>query len=127
MESIEKYTFTFLHGRIVLKGKLGSALVSALLLDMLSVAVNPTHRLDINCFWALLAATLIFATLLVLMLHGEFKKIMGVALYASVFTAILFFTTWSLGGFIAIAVALFVLNITIEIEAHDLDTPQPNG
>lgn len=61
------------------------------------------------------------------MLHGEFKKIMGVALYASVFTAILFFTTWSLGGFIAIAVALFVLNITIEIEAHDLDTPQPNG
>ena len=81
MKSLETYTFDLLHGRIVLRGRLGAALISALLLEMLSVAVNTTRRSDINCFWTILAVIIYSATLLELASSREVKKALGVALY----------------------------------------------
>ncbi len=126
MKSLETYTFDLLHGRIVLRGRLGAALISALLLEMLSVAVNPTRRSDINCFWTILAVIIYSATLLELASSREVKKALGVALYTLAFSAILYFTTWCLGGFAAIALTLFYLLETIEVKLDDLDVPQTN-
>lgn len=64
------------------------------------------------------------AIFLVLALHAAFREVAGLALYTMVFTAILLFATWGLGGFIAIALALFFLYKTIVIEAHDSGASQ---